>query len=222
MPEVAVLDSTRNIGDMIMKLKLKTIVLAGILGASTVSLQAALLFTENFDGGGVGSFSGSGENLDSATYTDPAVTAQIGSNFLSMYTSHTITATLGATFVDGTSYALNFSNFRRDFGVVSGRPITAIIGYDNGSFNALETVTFGAVSGVTELFTRSVTYQGTAGAENGQSIAIRFQSNSGDGSAGFQAGIDNVSFSIVTPEPGSLGLIGLGIALLSAARKRKI
>jgi hypothetical protein len=178
-----------------------------ILGFAEIRFTTTLtvLTEEGFESGSSGPniFGVTGGNImDSTTYTDDAVTAQIGDWFQTMYGDATLTATLDRRFSEGSRYVLEFANFRRDAGVVDGRPITAHIGYDDGSFNSLTNVQFAAVSDVTALETRTVIYDSSnSGVEIGYPVAIQFASDSGDGSAAYQAGIDNIKVSGPPPPP---------------------
>ena len=178
-----------------------------ILGFAEIRFTTTLtvLAEEGFESGSGGPniFGVTGGNImDSTNYTDDAVSVQIGDWFRTMYGDSTLTATLDRGFSENSRYVLEFANFRRDAGVVGGRPITAHIGYDDGSFNSLTNVQFAAVSDVMLVETRTVIYDsGDSGAEIGHPVAIQFVSDSGDGNAAYQAGIDNIKVSGPPPPP---------------------
>lgn len=198
-------------------MKTKTFIAAIIL-VTSVYASAAVIFTEDWEGGPESEWTTDPSPFTFATapaQIDPSIAGQLGSTTYSSFVGVSHTAVTSYSFADLNTFTLDFDNFRRVD--TNGLGVTAEIGYWNGSFNSLASVNFGAVGSPTTVLARTMDYKVNGGVEIGELVAIRFTSDSGS-PVNFQAGVDNIVMTV--PEPSSTALLGLGGLALALRRRR--
>lgn len=207
------------------------VLLAGILACLAMPVNAAVIYSQNFESTGVtdGAFvsgwtttgftfgTNNGYLLNptgsGSVWLNP-VPAELGNIFATLPQGALATGNTGQKFVAGQAYELTFTHFRRDD--TSGLGVIASIG---NSTVALSSTNFSAVTATDTFLTRTVNYTATVG-DAGQDIFIRL-GQTGTLSNSLQAGIDNIALATV-PEPSTAALLGISLAaaMLGAGRLR--
>jgi len=160
--------------------------------------NSTLVAVNGFNGGGLIT----GNNLGSATLTTGALVSgslQMGGTFASGG-SFTITGNGSNGLPNGTIFSGSFSG-----------PVTwTLVTLANGTHNYTLT---GNLSGVLT----------GSGASNGVTVQLTVNTGKGffNGSVGLSSGDTNVSSGLVTPEPGTLGLLGTGLVGVAGLMRRK-
>jgi len=160
--------------------------------------NSTLVAVNGFNGGGLIT----GNNLGSVTLTTGALVSgslQMGGTFASGG-SFTITGNGSNGLPNGTIFSGSFSG-----------PVTwTLVTLANGTHNYTLT---GNLSGVLT----------GSGASNGVTVQLTVNTGKGffNGSVGLSSGDTNVSSGLVTPEPGTLGLLGTGLVGVAGLMRRK-
>ena len=160
--------------------------------------NSTLVAVNGFNGGGLIT----GNNLGSATLTTGALVSgslQMGGTFASGG-SFTITGNGSNGLPNGTIFSGSFSG-----------PVTwTLVTLANGTHNYTLT---GNLSGVLT----------GSGASNGVTVQLTVNTGKGffNGSVGLSSGDTNISSGLVTPEPGTLGLLGTGLVGVAGLMRRK-
>lgn len=199
--------------------------------AAAASANAASIYSENFDDGIGQGFSYSGlwhvtQNFPSSPNSSLGFVQNEGAggspngNFNGLWDSTAFGATIALPNTTGLSLSFDAANFQE--GGQFWDEVTVGV-FKSGNFTPLASSGSGTAP---VLITNNVGYNPylvSLQSFAGQSIQLYFRYRTidsvGNGYPG--ARIDNLNIAADVPEPGMIGLLGLGIAGIAAARRRK-